>query len=327
MKKFLFLLLTIFVLSCSKQEDSSSTSFTLNDIEIGFEKNMLVFKSPEDFLKTIDFYYDSPKICEDFFLEKTYIKNAFKAYSEVLDYVENRDWDNEENVISYLQSNSDKVLFKDNQVLPLFSMDYKNMFCNLQGYIQIGDYVYKYDNKGRYSIPAKLFSKSPNLNNFKYEILDISAKFSKIQGRDDYVGGCIDGFDNERIVGKCKVDLGRFGSPICRDYIGEIIAEASNKFQRKRWGVWWRARADRLQINTHVYVTDDLDNILLDENDIRWSNNAYKIKWARTYTFCIDCRRLYDFNTFSFDFHGKKGDPAFNCSNSLYGGGLQNLCK
>ena len=320
MKNVIFIIFILIICSCSKNLDKSN-SFIINGNEIEVQENLLKFNDLSSFYQIVNDYYDNEEIYLEYFLNYRPIENSIISYEDFLDVFESTNWNSKEEVLAYIENHTKGVKYENSEFKNLFVMDYKNLFCNLEGMIRIGDYLYKYDDKGRYKQYISDGSLDFNIENAKYEIMNIQVRNDVVNLRSDFGGGCQDEVSNKRISCTDALDFDFFESPGCIlpfSFNPEFIAEAKIKFQRSTWFGWINSRADRLRVDIYFDAFDQNGINVLQIDDFRESTNAYSTKWGSVDSFCAECDLNYSFTDYEFDFLGEFGNTTYACDNDLF---------
>lgn len=298
--------------------DKSQNKFIkINNYQIGIVNDMLKFDDFNQFHLVLKDYYQNPDIYKDYFEDNRPIINGELAFTDFILKLESKKIANEVDLNSLLKENQKNVNYLNNEITPIFRMDYKNMFCNLDGYIQIGEFIYKYDNSGRHKIPLSDYKNSNFFQNSSYEHLSQRTKKDSINNRvPDFAGSCTDQVKSKRINCATEVDMGIFFNANCVGTNVEVIAESKMLFQRKI--IFWENRnADLLTILIQFQVRNSNNQIVMNIDDIRQTANYFKTSWGFVGSFCGDCTLLYDFDAFQTEFIGDDGGTDYNCNLSL----------
>lgn len=320
MKNLFLILFIVSIFSCSKHLEKAS-SFEINGNLIEVRQDFLKFESLENFYAIVDDYYQHDELYFTFFQNHRPIENSLIAYDDFMTLFESREWEDKGEVLKYIDKHVAGVKYKDDELQNLFRMDYKNLFCNLDGIIQIGDYIYKYSDEGRYKMEASSIVNDFDFSDADFKVSSIHSKHKIIDLRSDFAGGCLDEVASRRIKCSNTLDFGAYESPGCsfpQGFNSVLIAEAKIKFQKKAWIGWINARADLLRIDIGFEAFDSNGNKVLEIVDLRESTNAYNTKWASIDSFCANCSLNYSFTDYEFDFRGELGLTVYACEHDLF---------
>ncbi len=320
MKNFyLAILFLAIAFSCTKEsyeETKTNQSFEINGNQIEVKNNFLKFEDDLSFFNTLEDFYNNKEIYVDFFEQKKPIKNSFFEYEHHIQIIEKSEWDNVEDILDYIKSNETGIVYEQESFNNLFYMDYKNIFCNLDGIIQIGDFVYKYTRQGRYKIASSDFNSKNNFDESSdFENLRRFIK-REINNRDgDWVESCTSTQFQRRIIGTQCADVTSNDFGDCQGPANSLVSfglEAELIHQRKRWYGWVRSRVDELRIDTDFLLQGSNGAIIHQFTDVRISTNASKTSWGRSILICVTCNLNYDIE-FEADYRSENNNDILTC--------------
>lgn len=321
MKNIYLLLFLVVVLSCSTETEKPRV-IEINNNSIEIRNDHLKFQNFSHFYDVVEDYYQHDELYNSYFQRNRPIENSLLAYEDFIILFESKEWKDQKELLDYIENNVSGIKFEDSELQNLFRMDYKNMFCNLNGIIQIEDYIYKFTDEGRYKLAESSYSNLFDIHNAEFEKLNSISTTKVIDVRCDFCGGCSDGFDNKRIKALNELEFNGENTNTCNlpeNFNITILADAKNKFQKKTLLLGWvNAKADYLSIDISFDAFDENGNNVIHIDDHRESINAYSTKWGNVTTYCFDCDLNYSFTDYEFDHFGNDDNISYECESNLF---------
>lgn len=327
MKNLLLLLIfSVFVISCSESEYET---LDIDKNSISVYDDMLQFENMSQFRNILEDYYKNKSLYEEKLTRLNNVLTGNKAYLDFMDKIESKNWDSEEQLKNYIIENISNAKFTGDEIMPIFDMEYKNAFCNVNGLVRIGDYIYKYNNVGRYKLSLEIYKNEGfdiNNENITFESFQTKTKSDNIDIRTDVGGTCTDIWDNRRIKCKSEIEFTSDNGINCETFYFQINSESKNRFQRKRLGIWWNVKADYLSIESIFSILSSDGQIVFYDPDFAEASDAYSVELNSIFYFCVDCNLTYSLSNYEYDFFGNNNDVSFSCEVDLDMGGEQDFC-